>query len=446
MAEQSLTESLAAWLVDFRARPRSNQILSVARYYLLDWLGSAIAGGATGPGARLIGYAKSQPAGNCSVIGTNLAGSAEVAALVNGALSHIVEMDDLDRGSVIHPGAAIIPAALAIAEQEKLNGHAFLTAIAAGYEVAIRIGEAVGKKHYHYFHNTATCGIFGAAAAVGHLLELEAEQLVWALGNAGTQAAGLWEFNTDGAMSKHLHAGRAAAGGVLAAVLAARGFTGARSILEGDRGFFAATAPDANPEKVIAGLTDDDRPLKINGVSIKPHASCRHTHPAIDATLSLREQIGDKTVEAVEILSYQAALDLCDNPSPQTPYAAKFSLQYCVASALQRGSVALADFTPEAINAADLRAILTRITARVNPDFEARYPNQWPARVRVTLADGTTLRATVEHPKGDPENPLSMAELEQKFGVLAAFGGQGDKVEALLAWLESLANDAPVAG
>ena len=444
MDKSSLTEALAVWLGSLREAELSPETLKTANGYVLDWLGSALAGGVTDPGKKLVDYANKQPAGSSSIIGSGLGGSAEVAAFVNGALSHIVEMDDLDRGSVLHPGAVVIPAALAIAEREQVSGHAFLAAVVAGYEVAIRIGEAVGKKHYFYFHNTSTCGIFGAAAAAGYLLGLNAEQMVWALGNAGTQAAGLWEFNAEGAMSKHLHAGRAAAGGVLAADLALQGFTGASHILEGERGFFAATAPDAEPDRVIAGLSESPSDFKISGVSIKPHASCRHTHSAVDAALELRPKIGEQAIEQVQIDTYQAALDLCDNPTPQSLYAAKFSLHYCVATALLRGSAALSDFTPEAMADPKIEALLPHISASLNDEFEARYPKAWPTRLRINLADGTTLRTTVNSPKGDPENALSATELEEKFRQLTEYAGYGDKFEALLDWLRGLENDEAV--
>jgi len=440
----SLTERLAAWLATQREQKPSAELLEVSGGYVLDWLGSALAGHTTEPGRILFDYALAQPAGPARIVGSDLGRAVEVAALVNGGLSHIVEMDDLDRGSVLHPGAVVIPAALAVAEREQASGPAFLAAVIAGYEVAIRIGEAVGKRHYFYFHNTTTCGVFGAAAAAGQLLGLSAEQLVWALGNAGTQAAGLWEFNREGAMSKHLHAGRAAASGILAADLAARGFSGARFILEGERGFFAATAPDANPERVTAGLHKASLPLKICGVSIKPHASCRHTHPAIDAALALRPQINDQAIERIELDTYQAALDLCDNPDPHTSYAAKFSLHYCVASALRRGSADLADFTPEAIVEPQIRALLPQISARVASDIEAGYPGEWAARLRIVLADETILETTVRNPKGDPENALSRSQLETKFRQLAGYGGQADRAESWLAWVRALALEGTI--
>ena len=228
MSAASLTEQLAQQLVTTRERRLPSPSVAIAPTYVIDWLGSVLAGAATEAGGMLVEHARQRPEAAASVLGTGLRRSPEVAAFVNGGLSHIVEMDDLHRASVLHPGAVVIPAALAAAEIADASGGEFLAAVVAGYEVAIRIGEAVGKRHYRYFHNTATCGVFGAAAAAGWLLGLDADQMVWAFGNAGTQACGLWEFNADGAMSKHLHAGRAAAAGLVAAELGGRGFNMAR--------------------------------------------------------------------------------------------------------------------------------------------------------------------------------------------------------------------------
>lgn len=432
--EPSLTEQLSTFLVATRSADIPDPIMDAAKYYILDWLGSAMAGTTTDPGRILLDYAASQTGRGATVIGLDEQRNADLAALINGSLSHIVEMDDLHRGSVVHPAAAIIPAALAIAERERRSGLDFITAVILGYEVGIRIGEAVGKSHYHFWHNTATCGVFGATAAVGWLLGLGREQMVWALGNAGTQASGLWEFIADGAMSKHLHAGRAASSGVLAADLAKRGLTGARRILEGERGFFAATSKDANPDFVIKGLTKGLKEYKISGVSIKPHASCRHTHPAIDAALALRTRAGfqGSEIDSVRIETYRAALDLTNNPNPTCPYSAKFSLQYCVASALSRGHVNLQDFTPQAIRDQKVRQLMARTSVDFTPEMEDRYPRQWPARLTVNLANGRVLSQKVDNPKGDPENPLTRAELEEKFRLLITGTGYEEIADVLI--------------
>jgi len=430
----SLTERVADFLVATKGTDLPPSVVNDAQYYTLDWLGSAIAGTVTEPGRMLLAQAASQVGKGATVIGLGEERNADLAALTNGGLSHIVEMDDLDRGSVVHPAAPIIPAALAVAEREEASGLGFLTAVVLGYEVAIRVGEAVGRSHYRFWHNTATCGVFGSAAAAGWLLGLDAEQMVWALGNAGTMAAGLWEFIADGAMSKHLHAGRAASSGLLAADLARRGFTGARRILEGERGFFAATSSDARPELVTQGLIPGIADYKISGVSIKPYPSCRHTHPAIDAALALHQEhvpVPDQ-IARIEVETYQAALDLIDNPNPTHSYAAKFSLQYCVACALARGRVGLDDFGYEVLGDEAVRGLMARMSVGLSEELDERYPQEWPARVRVALADGRELTRLVKVPRGDPENPLTQAELEEKFRLLITGTGYEEIADALI--------------
>ncbi len=310
------TEALVEWAFEQRTRGFDDEVLESAQLFVLDWLASAFAGRGTEPGRAILEYTRAQPSGDALVCGETVGRSAEAAAFANGALSHVVEMDDVDRVSIVHPGAVVMPAALAAYGRDGRNGRELLSAIVAGFEVAIRFGSAVGAKHYYHFHNTSTCGIFGSAMAAGWLRGLDSEALTWALGNAGTMAFGLWEFNAEGAMSKHLHTGHAAASGFRAAELAAHGFTGARSIVEGERGFFAGLAPQGEPDKVTAGLGEP--PLALPGVSLKPYASCRHTHAAIDAAMALREQLDGGAVERGTISVYQAAADLCDNPSPKT--------------------------------------------------------------------------------------------------------------------------------
>ena len=410
----SLTEDLVAFLAGTRAEDVPESVRAAAAWFVLDWLGCAIAGLETAPGRIFLRHAEDQPVGIASCLGLSRGRSPQAAALHNGGVSHIVEMDDVDRASVIHPGAVVIPAALAVAERIEASGRDLLAAVILGYEVAIRVGESVGKTHYFHWHNTATCGVFGAAAAAGWLLRLDAQRMTWALGSAGTQAGGLWQFIADGAMSKHLHAGRAAANGVLAAELAEFGFTGAREILEGRQGFFAATAPDGDPAAVTAGLGSG---WKLLGVSIKPYPSCRHTHSAVDAALRLRREhrlVGDD-VERVEIAGYHSVLDLTDNPSPRHLYAAKFSVQYCVARAVLDGALRLSDFTDERIAEPAARELMARTSVRLDPALDARYPREFPAEVRLFLRDGRTVSALVGSPKGDPEAPLTSEELAAKF-------------------------------
>ena len=204
---RSLSEQVAALVASTRADAIPDDVLETAAWWVLDWLGAAIAGLDSAPGRIMLEHTGAQPAGTASCIGMADGRSTQVAALHNGAISHVVEMDDVHRAAVIHPAVVVVPAALAVAEQIGATGRDFLTAVVVGYEVAIRVGESVGKTHYFHWHNSSTCGVFGAAAAAGWLLGLDQERMTWALGNAGTQAGGLWEFIADGAMSKVLHTG-----------------------------------------------------------------------------------------------------------------------------------------------------------------------------------------------------------------------------------------------
>ncbi|HUQ53007.1 MAG TPA: MmgE/PrpD family protein, partial [Gammaproteobacteria bacterium] len=339
-------------------------------------------------------------------------------AFLFGALAHILEMDDLHRESVTHPGCAVVPAAWAIAVQQGSGGHDFLRAVLAGYEAVCRIGNAVGRAHYAVWHNTSTCGPYGAAVAAAMLLELREEPTVWAMGNAGTQSAGLWQFLEEGAMSKHLHAGRAAEAGVLAAELAARGFTGPAEILEGRKGFFVAACPDAAPERVLA---EPGAAWQLRLTSIKPWPSCRHTHPVVDAALELHGRVEADAIAEVRIETYQAALALCDAPAPTSEYEAKFSLQHCAAAALSDGALTLNSFDGSARTR--LAALAARSTPVAVSHYESAYPDRWGARVTLRTAAGETLSADRPACKGDPESPLTPNELRAKANTLLAHGG-----------------------
>jgi 2-methylcitrate dehydratase PrpD len=280
---------------------------------------------------------------------------------------------------------------------------------------------AVGPAHYRVWHNTATCGPYGSAMAAATLLGLDDAQAMHALGNAGTQSAGLWEFLQTGAMSKHLHAGRAVEAGVVAAELAALGFTGPPAILEGPTGFFVAACPDPDPGAVLA---DADAPWQVHLTSIKPWPSCRHTHPAIDASLALVGKVDLSAIEAIEVATYSAALDVCDRPVANSEYEAKFSLQHCVAAALQRGRMDFAAFGAEARAKAAPLAAKVRLSA--DDPYRSAYPAAWGAGVAVELADGSRVEAARPECRGDPEAALTPEEMVAKSRDLMRHGGLND--------------------
>jgi 2-methylcitrate dehydratase PrpD len=419
MAMTSLSRSLARLI---RARPIIDQDREAALRFVRDWLGSAAAGAATDPGRRLRRYAGQTP-------------SRERDAFLLGALSHITETDDLHRASITHPGCVVVPVAIVLGRASGKSPEAILDAVIAGYEAMLRVGEALGPAHYRIFHNTATAGPFGSAAAAAKLLDLDLDQWVWAFGSAGTQAAGLWQFNADATMSKPLHAGHAAQAGLRAALLAEAGFTGAEEILEGDRGFFRALCPDSQPGRVLAEAGG----WKLPETSIKPYPSCRHTHPAIDAALRVRARLTDGPINEIAIETYPAALDLTDNAAPRSTGAAKFSIQFCVASALARGRPGLAAFEGPALADPEVRDLVSRSTVRPAADLTASYPARWGARVTVG-AGGALLTETQTTAKGDPEDPLDDLELRAKGHDLLLFGGV-DSGTAERWWADPLGAD-----
>ena len=425
-AEASVSRELADFLTTVTFDDLPSQVREDTSRSVLDWLGSVVAG-AFEPPARLAqqviaGLGRSDEA---TVFGAGRS-SAGGAALANGVASHILELDDVHKASTLHPAAPVIPAALATAEREHSNGRSFLAAVAGGYECALRIGEAVNPSHYRFWHPTGTAATFGAAAAAGLLMKLDSKQMLDALGSAGTQAAGLWEFNADGAMSKHLHPGKAAFNGLLAADLARVGFTGATRILEGERGFFRATSTSYDASRITEGL---GTVWKISENCYKLYSCCGHTHAAIDVVIELladRRWSADdvlRNVADVHIETYGPGYEIVKEMNPRTPYQGKFSLAYVVSAALLERKVGLEQFSedrfgPAGVLDARLAGLLRRTRVTVSDDLTKKYPAAWPARITVTLKDGTVLRASSDYPRGNPENAVSTAELEAKFLAL----------------------------
>ena len=355
----------------------------------------------------------------------------QAAALANGPMGALLEMDDVDKRGLLHPGPVILPATLATAQAAGVSdGLAFLDAVVRGYEAMIRVGRAAGAGHYRFFHATGTCGPFGAAAASASLLGLGSRQTAWALANAGQQAAGLWQVRHEPVFTKALHDGRAAANGLAAAFLARQNYAGPLSHFEGPQGFFAALCDGADPEDVVA---DPGAGWAIHDVSFKPHAACRHAHAAIDAVLALRAEAAGRRLEKLEVASYRDALTFCDRPHPTTPGEAKFSLQHAAAVSWAHGDSSLERFTPKAITDPHHAALRAQVSVREDMGATARYPARFGASASATLADGTILIAEAPDALGDPERPLSLGGLEAKARALMGWGGlQAGEINALV--------------
>jgi len=428
----SHTQALASFLAELRYDDLPDYVLDRTEDLFLDWLGSALASEGARPIPLFEAYAqKMGPADGPARILVNGRGtSAYFAALVNGASSHLVEQDDLHNSSVLHPATVVFPAALAAAQDLGKSGRELLLASVAGYEAGIRIGEFLGRSHYRIFHTTATVGTLAAAVAVGKLLNFDKQQFVHLLGNAGTQAAGLWEFLRDAADSKQLHTAKAAADGLLAAYFTEQGLTGAQNILEGEQGMAAGMSSDANPSKLSDRLGSR---WALAETSFKFHASCRHTHPAADALLGLMQREGLRHGDIKQVITHvhQGAIDVLGRVVvPQTVHQAKFSMGTVLGLIAVHGKAQLTEFENLSLSDADVSGFRDKVSMRLDPEVDGAYPACWLGRVEVVTTDGRTLHGAIDEPKGDPGNTLSRAELEDKFRRLLAFAGKRSDVEA----------------
>ncbi len=342
------------------------------------------------------------------------------AAMVNAASAHLVEQDDVHNGAVFHPGAVVFPPALAVAQAIGASGKDFITACVAGYEVGIRVGEFLGRSHYKIFHTTATAGNLAAATAVGRLLNLTPDQMLHAIGSAGTTAAGLWEFLRDAADAKQLHTAHAVSAGIQAAYLAQAGFTGAQRILEGTQGMGAGMSQDADASKLVDRLGVR---WTLIETSFKFHASCRHTHPAADALQAAMKDNG-LTVDQIESVVthvHQGAIDVLGPVTdPQTVHQSKFSMGTVLALIALNDAADLKGFD-EALGNEAVSAFRDRVTMVLDEEVDGAYPQRWIGKVTVTTKDGRIFHGRVDEPKGDPGNTLSRPEIEEKVMRLGTY-------------------------
>jgi 2-methylcitrate dehydratase PrpD len=427
----SSTRTLCEFLSAIRFEQIPAPVIARTEELFLDWFASALAGKDARPTRVMEKFAETMGPrdGDSEILVSRKKTSPIFAALINGAASHFVEQDDLHNSSVLHPGTVVFPAVLAAAQSTRASGREFLAAAVAGYECGVRVGEFLGRSHYKVFHTTGTAGKLAAAAGVAHLLKLDAERMQHCLGSAGTMAAGLWEFLRDAADSKQLHTAKAAADGLMAAYIARDGFTGARKIFEGKQGMAAGMSSDADARCLTDGLGTRWATAET---SFKFHASCRHTHPSADALLALMQERKLKADDIASVTAHvhQGALDVLGPVTdPQTIHQSKFSMGFVLALAANLQRASLADFTDEALRDTKLRAFHDKVAMTLDPVVDQAYPKRWFGHVSVKTRDGRELDKRIESPKGDPDNVLSRAELEDKALRLAAFTGGANAAE-----------------
>lgn len=412
-------QTLARFAVDFADRPLPPEVAHGAQRAVIDWFASVY------PGLDMDAVQRLEPVladdldrGPSRLVSKGRAATVRAAALYNGTAAHAAELDDSFRDAMYHPGAATIAGALAVAQAVNASGPAFLRAVVLGYELSTRIGVVMGRQHYRYWHNTGTMGSFGSAAAAASLMALDAQATAHALAIAATFTSGLQQAFRAESMAKPLHAGRAAEAGVLAAQLAARGMRSSLDVLEGEAGLGHAMSDGPDWSGIGATLGRD---FHVTRLTFKNHVGCGHTFAAIDGALALQQQHGFQhgDIERVQLGVYQPTLDIAPHVDPRDADQARFSLHYMVATALVHGSVRLAAFEPARLNDPATRALMGRITQALDREVDAAFPGRRGARVRIQLRHGHTLEHLQTDRKGDPELPLSDADLEGKLIELA---------------------------
>lgn len=407
------TSAICTFLAQLSAETVSSEIFDDIRYKTLDWIGCVI--GALGKKSSTAVLEMVREAGGnpqSSAFGIDEKTSMYMAAFSNGILGHTLEYDDVNKVAITHPGAIAIPVALAAAEYSDAGYEQYALGVVAGYEVMIRLGTALNPSHYEHWHTTGTCGVFAAAAAAGTVLGLGAEELSRGLGIAATMASGLVAvFGTD---AKLVTVGNAVAGGLQAAILAKKGYSVPSDVIEKKGGYAEAVSDSWTPEDLCPGEGDE---LRILDSYYKLHASCGHTHSALDALQKILQEhpVRPDEVESVTVRAYRKAVELTGAFCSDTELKAKFSMPYCIGAMLVYGQVGLGQFTEEARRDVRIDALRDRIRVEEDSSYTERYPALRIEQLTLRLKDGRQWEATVELPEGRPP----AEQIEKKYGSLS---------------------------
>jgi 2-methylcitrate dehydratase PrpD len=414
-----ITRILAKYIEDLRFERIPNHVVRETKRHILDTLGVSLAGSRTTVGGLLINYAmKYADKKESTIITCSKKTSCTNAALANAVMAHACNFDDTYEAGVYHPGCSIIPAALAVAERQNASGKDLITSIIAGYDVAVRVAEALSPWHYEGGHNpTGTCNTFGAAASSGKILDLNTDQLTHALGMAGMQAAGLMQQVIEGVASDNcMYAGKSSQNGVFASLLAQMDYKVSPTIIEGEKGFCKVMSSNCDQSKLTEGLGDS---FKILETTVKPYPCCRFTHGPIEAILRLvrKHKLKSENVKRIRLRTFDF-FSGCDRPDymkDASDYKMKNSYQYTLAVALLEGKVSLEDFELKKIKDERINELAQKIEVVVEPELTKLYPKKWPYVVEVRTTDGEEYRHRIEFPPS-----LADDQVTKKFRNLAS--------------------------
>jgi len=419
--EQKIVEVLGKFASTTEYNDLPQAVARQAKRCLLDLIGCGLAGYKTTP-ARII--LKSIKKINCkeeaTVFGSRDKFSCLFATLVNGTMAHELEFDHGHRTGHQHPGVTTVPAVLAVGEKFDANGKDLISSITLGYDVAIRIGKGLSPSVLsdRSFHPAGLIGAFGAAAAASKILRLDEDGIADALGLCCITPVAVHEAFQTGSMAKDLYGGWPGFVGVFAALLAKDGFTGPRSIIEGDGGLAKNVTRSYDLRRILEGLGKN---YQILQVYFKPYPCCRALHPAVEASLEIskKHKVNPEDIKKIELHTYSVAAR-ANNPEPRTPIEARYSLPYVVALALAEGRIGINHFSEKNIHNEQLLNLSRKVRISVDPLLERLYDEKWPVSVEVFTKDGKKYFSRVDLAKGEPETPMTDDELRQKFIALAS--------------------------
>ena len=416
-------ETISSIYADFLVRTRfedlSAEVVQQTKKVLLDLIGVSLAGYKSMSFPKIVADYVLELGGRpeATVIQAKRKVPAVHAALANASCAHALDMDDGHRFAASHPGAVVIPAAMAAAELVRAGTKSLITGIVVGYEIMIRLGRAIVPSSLNRgFHITGITGTFGAAAAAANIMSLTREEAIAALGMAGLQSAGLIQVNheVEGSMVKPLNPARASSSGLLSCILAQKGARGPLEIFEGQDGYFKAFSEDVKPEALTQDL---GRKFEISKVYLKLYSACRHAHAPIDAAFAAFGK-GDRIIEAIHrivVETYPAAVRLAGIPHATTPSAGRFSIPFSVALALVKKDAGADQYSDENVQDKTIQDLAQKVELVASPRWEAVYPQKRGATVTIAHKEGTSVAAEVDLAKGEPENPAGWKEIYQKF-------------------------------
>jgi 2-methylcitrate dehydratase PrpD len=398
----------------------SENVIAQAKRCLLDYIGVAFIG------AQMIRYKGNKilryldgVQGESFVIGFQRKTNIENSVLINGLSAHIAELDDGSRFGAIHPGAPIFSALLPVAEKEKVRANKLLSGIIIGYEAAIRLAYAMQPSHYNMgYHPSATCGTIGAAIGLSTMLDFSKRQMKDALSSATISASGSLKVLDDISELKSFNIGRAAVLGLLSALMANMDFKGPNDVLSGETGFLSMMSKGADSSLLTPNKKEQ---LYIERIYFKPYASCRHTHPAIEAAMKIRTRnnIPLEKIKKIKVFTYKGVIGKHDHTEIHGEYSAKMSIPYSVAVSLVTGKAGIEEFTEKYLNDVGIISLVKKVEVYADDKISAWVPQKRTAIVEVDTYDNASFLEKVDYPKGEPENPLSDIELEEKFLSLA---------------------------